>query len=175
MSSTLRGTDRPGRLRRSGMAALVALAALSLPACATFAEYDSEQDFGLGVRGQVSLDRVFSPETTMGDATLSRLEIAGSLHRFTPGAATLLIGNTDLILPLVGFADGSARLYTGAGLHLARLAIGDATDLSVGANLLGGVRFEHRTVAPFFEVRGGIGDYGSLSALAGLRFFTGFE
>jgi hypothetical protein len=174
MSSTLRRTDRPGRLRRSGVAALVTMAALSLPACATFAEYDSEQDFGLGIRGQVPLERVFSPEGTMGDATVSRLELAGSLHRFTPGDATLLIGNTDLILPLVGLADGSARLYTGAGLHLARLSIGDASDTSVGANLLGGVRFEHRAVAPFFEVRGGIGDYGSLSALAGIRFLTGF-
>lgn len=175
MSFVFFSTQRRGGLRRLGTFAVIAIAALSLPACATFAEYDSDHDFGLGVRGQIPLDRVLSSDGTMGDATISRLELAGSLHRFTPGDATLLIGSTDLILPLVGIADGSARLYTGAGLHLARLAIGDATDLSVGANLLGGVRFEHRVVAPFFEVRGGIGDYGSLSALAGIRFLTGFE
>lgn len=149
----------------------LAFAAL-LPACATFAEYDSAQDAGLGIRGQLPLTRIISPESSLGGATANRLEIAGSLHRFTPGASTLVVGSTDLVLPLFPLADGQARTYVGAGAHLGRLSppSGDATT-QVGVNVMGGVRFDRRTLAPFFEVRGGAGGYGALSAVLGLRLF----
>jgi len=159
------------RTARTGLLLLAALALL--PGCATFAEYDSDQDFGIGIRGQVPLERILSPEGAVGGAATSRMEIAGSLHRFTPGPANLLVASADLMVPLVGLADGAARLYTGGGVHLGRLSVNDDSDLKAGATLLGGVRFQHRVVAPFFEVRGGIGGYSSLSAMAGVRFFSG--
>jgi hypothetical protein len=163
-----------GRVRSSARGALALLAAVALlPGCATFAEYDSDQDFGIGIRGHLPLERVISTEGTLGEATASRLELAGSLHRFSPGPANLVIGSADLVLPLVAIGDGAARLYTGGGVHLGRLSVGDDSDLKAGATLLGGLRFQHRVAAPFFEVRGGIGGYSSLSAMAGLRFFTG--
>ncbi len=147
-------------------------AAFLVSGCATFAEYDSDQDIGFGIRGQVPLERVFSPEGSIGGATVSRLEIAGSLHRFSPGDDTLLIGSTDLVLPLFSLADGQARTYVGGGLHLGRRSfdVGGA-DTSLGANLMGGVRFDRRAFAPYFEVRGGIGGYSSLSAMLGVRLF----
>lgn len=142
--------------------------------CATFAEYDDDQKFGLGIRGELPMTRVISPEGRMSGATASRLEVHGSLHRFTPGDATLVVANGDVVLPLIPLADGAARLYTGAGVHLGRISSDgdDDGNLKVGANLLGGLRFEHRRVSPFFEVRGGAGGYSSLSALAGVRFLS---
>jgi hypothetical protein len=170
----------PSRSVRRGLPGFLVLATLVLGGCATFAEYDSELDFGLGVRGELPMDRVLTPTGTAGGATVHRLEMAGSLHRFTPGDATVLMGSGDVILPLVRMADGAARLYTGAGVHLGRRSVdvpvqdggGTASSVSGGATLLGGVRFEHQGVAPFFEVRGGIGGYSSLSAMAGIRFLS---
>lgn len=106
-----------------GALALLAVVAL-LPACATFAEYDSDQDFGIGIRGHLPLTRVLSPEGSVGEATASRLELGGSLHRFTPGPNELVIGSADLVLPRVAGGDGAARLYTGAGAHSSLSAMG---------------------------------------------------
>jgi hypothetical protein len=158
---------RPGRR----LLPLLALAAF-LPACATFAEYDSSQDLGLGVRGQVPLTRIISPEGSVSGSTASRLEIAGSLHRFTPGESTLVVASSDLVLPLFRLADGQARTYVGGGAHLGRVSppSGD-TSTEAGLNLMGGVRFERRAFAPFFEVRGGVGGYSELSAVLGVRLF----
>jgi hypothetical protein len=153
-------------------APFAAVAALLVSGCATFGEYDSDHDFGFGVRGQVPLERVFSPEGGLGGATVSRLEIAGSLHRFSPGDDTILIGSTDLVLPLFPLADGQARTYVGGGLHLGRRSFdAGGTDTELGANLMGGVRFDRRAFAPYFEVRGGVGGYSSLSAMLGVRLF----
>jgi len=175
-ASPLRATSGSslGRVRSSARGALALLAAVALlPGCATFAEYDSDQDFGIGIRGHLPLERVISTEGTVGEATASRLELAGSLHRFSPGPFNLVIGSADLVLPLVAIGDGAARLYTGGGVHLGRRSDGDDSNLEAGATLLGGLRFQHPVAAPFFEVRGGIGGYSSLSAMAGLRFLTG--
>ncbi len=173
----------PHRSRPRPNPALLTLAlgtAMALAGCATFAEYDSDHDFGLGIRGELPMERILQPAGSMGGATTRRLEVAGSLHRFTPGNATIVVGSGDVVLPLVRMADGAARLYTGAGVHLGRRSVevpaadggGTSSDLRAGATLLGGLRFEDQRVGPFFEVRGGIGGYSSLSALAGVRFLT---
>lgn len=173
--------SRPTRpTRKPALLTLALGTAVALAGCATFAEYDSDQDFGLGIRGELPMERILQPSTSVGGATTQRLEVAGSLHRFTPGNATVVVASGDVILPLVRMADGAARLYTGAGVHLGRRSEdlpaseggGTSSSLRGGATLLGGLRFEDQRVGPFFEVRGGVGGYSSLSALAGVRFLT---
>lgn len=150
------------------------LSVLLLPGCATFVEYGSESSFGIGARGNVPLGRILSPEGRMGDATVSRLELAGSVHRFWPEGADYTEANLDLILPLLSLGDGAARTYVGGGLHLGRISpdVGE-TDTELGVNLLGGVRFDRRAVAPFFEIRGAMGGYDQLSAAFGVQLFGG--
>lgn len=152
----------------------LALAALLLPACATFVEYGSESSFGIGARGSVPLGRVLSPEGRMGDAAVSRLELAGSIHRFWPDNADYTEANLDLLLPLFAVGDGAARTYVGGGLHLGRISpdVGE-TESELGVNLFGGFRFDRRAVAPFFEVRGALGGYDQLSAAFGVQLFGG--
>jgi hypothetical protein len=150
------------------------LSLLVLPGCAAFVEYGSESSFGIGARGNVPLGRILSPEGRVGDATVSKLELAGSIHRFWPDAADYTEGNLDLILPLFAVGDGAARTYVGGGLHVGRISpdVGE-TSTDLGVNVLGGVRFDRRAVAPFFEVRGALGGYDQLSAVLGVQLFGG--
>ncbi len=158
-------TSAPLRSRPLAFALFTACALILLPACATFGEYDSDQGFGIGVRGQVPLERVSGADD-------SRFELAGDLHLFSPSEGSLVIGSADVILPAFRLAEGNARSYVGGGVHLGRLSpdVGDS-NYRAGINLIGGVRFQRRAFAPFAEVRGGLGGYSSLSALVGVRLF----
>lgn len=159
---------------RSTWIPLLLATSLLLPGCATFVEFGSESSFGVGARGNIPLGQILSPEGRVGDAAVSRLELSGSVHRFWPDRGDYTEGNLDLILPLVPLGDGAARLYLGGGLHLGRVApdVGE-TSTKVGANVLGGLRFERRALAPFLEIRGAVGGYEQLSAAFGLQLFGG--
>jgi hypothetical protein len=156
-----------------GAAALaLALILVSTPGCAVFVEYGSESQMGVGLRGTVPMDRIISREDQAGGGTLSRLEIAGSGHRSWPSDGTWTQGSAEAVLPLFRLAEGQARAYAGAGMHLASFSpdVGDS-DTTLGGNLVGGIRFERRVLAPMFEVRGYVGGTGQLSALAGVHLF----
>jgi hypothetical protein len=147
---------------------------LLLSGCAAFVDYGSESSFGIAARGNLPLGRVLSPEGSVGGATVSRLELAGSLHRSWPDNGTYTEGNVDLVLPLTTLGGGAARSYLGGGLHVGRVSpeVGDdRTEL--GVNVLAGVRFDRRVAAPFFEVRGALGGYDQLSAAVGVQLFGG--
>lgn len=152
----------------------LALVTLLLPGCATFVEYGSESSFGIGARANMPLGRILSPEGGMSNATVSRLELAATVHRAWPDRADYTQGSLDLILPLVAMGDGAARTYLGGGLNVGRLSpdVGES-NTELGVNLLGGVRFQRRAVAPFFEVRGTTGGYDQLSAAFGVQLFGG--
>ena len=160
------------RRRRSLMPLLVlALVIPALSGCWAFVGYDADQSLGAGVRGQVALDRVLPGAEEDGFAT--RLNVAGGVHLFSPGDDEVLQGNVDLILPLFGLGDGAARSYAGSGLSMARVSAGtDDSSWDAGLNLFGGVQFEGRAFAPFFEARGGIGGATPFTALVGVRLFS---
>lgn len=140
--------------------------------CAAFAEYGSETEFGLGVRGNAGLDRVIPGET--GDAALSRMEGSASLHQFWMDGADYTEANLDVLLPLVPLGGGAARTYVGTGVNLGRISpeVG-SSDTDVGLNLIGGVRFQRRAFAPFFELRGSVGGQDQLSGLVGVQLTGG--
>lgn len=154
---------------------LVALLLLALlPGCATFVEFGSETDAGIGARGNIPLGQVLSADDRRGAGAISRLELAVSAHHFFPSGADYTEANADLLLPLLRIGDGAARTYAGTGLHIGRLSpdLG-GSDTKIGLNLLGGVRFDRRLFAPFFEVRGSVGGVDQLSAAAGLQIYGG--
>jgi hypothetical protein len=163
----------PQTSRSLGAVCLVLLLAIA-PGCATFAEYGSEQKFGVGVRGNVALDRVVPGDEGIANATLARLELNGSVHRFFPSEGTWTEANADMLLPLIRVGGGAARTYVGTGLSFGRFEpdVGPS-DTKLGANLIGGLRFEQRTLAPFFEVRGSLGGAEQLSAVLGFQLFGG--
>lgn len=145
----------------------------SLPACATFVEYGSEADFGIGARGNLPLGQILTEEDQRGAGAISRLELSGSLHQFFPSQADDYVEmNADLLLPLIRLGD--ARSYVGTGLNVGRLSpeVG-SSDTKVGINLIGGLRFDRPTMAPFFEVRGSAGGLDQLSVAAGVQLFGG--
>ncbi len=140
--------------------------------CAAFAEYGSDTGMGLGVRGNAPLDRVIPGET--GDGALSRMEGAASLHRFWMDNGAYTEANLDVLVPLLRLGDGAARSYAGGGLHLGRFSpdVGN-NDTKLGLNLIGGVRFERRAFAPFFELRGSVGGSDQLSGVVGVQLTGG--
>jgi hypothetical protein len=142
--------------------------------CATYGEYGSETEFGLGVRGNVGVDRFISDEAGAGAGTLSRLELNGSVQRSWISQGRWTEANGDVLLPMIRVGGGAARTYVGTGLHLAQFDpdVG-STQSDVGLNLIGGLRFEQRTFAPFFEVRGSAFGVDQLSAVAGVQLFGG--
>jgi len=150
---------------------LLAAFAFLLAGCATFVEYGSETDFGVGVRGTLPLERVVSDDP---GALVSRLELAGSFHRGWPTAGSWTEGNLDLLLPLFPLGGEGARSYVGTGLHVGRLNpdLGDSST-KVGANFIGGVRFQQRGFAPFVELRGSAGGADQLSGVLGIQFLRG--
>lgn len=163
------------RLRCRGPLIGAVLLFVFLPGCTAFVQYGSETDFGLGVRGSLPMDRVLGRDEGPGAGALSRLELAGSLSRSWPTAASWTEGSLDALVPLFRLADGGARTYAGAGVHLGRIHpdVADAdTETKFGGNLVGGIRFEQR-IAPLFEVRASLGGIDQLSALAGVQFFGG--
>jgi len=101
-----------------------------------------------------------------------RVGVAGGLHFFSPSDGDVLEGNVDLLLPLFRLGDGAARSYVGSGLSLARVSGPEDSSWDPGLNLLGGVQFERRAFAPFFEARGAIGGATPFSALVGVRIFS---
>jgi hypothetical protein len=145
-----------------------------LPGCAAFVQYGSDTDGGIGVRGNLPLGQVISQEDQRGERAVSRLEMAVSAHQFFPSAGDYTEANVDLLLPLVLLGDGAARTYVGSGLHVGRFSpdLG-GSDTRVGLNLLAGLRFDRRVMAPFFEVRGSLGGTDQLSALVGVQIFGG--
>lgn len=145
-----------------------------LTGCAAFGAYGGESGAGFGLRGNLPLGRVLSPESGVGNATVSRLELAGSLQRFQPEGTVYTEGTLDLLLPLVALGDGAARTYVGAGVHLGRFSpeVGESRT-EAGASILGGLRFDRRALAPFAEVRASTGGYDQLSVLVGLQLFGG--
>ncbi|TVP55685.1 MAG: hypothetical protein EA351_10110 [Gemmatimonadales bacterium] len=163
--------NRP--LRPLSIAAIL-LIFLLLPACATFVEYGSDTDFGIGARGNLPLGQLLTGEDQRGASAISRLEFAGSIHQFFPSGADYTEVNADLLLPLFRLGDGAARSYVGSGIHLGRISpdVG-GSDSKLGLNLIGGVRFNRPTMAPFFEVRASVGGVDQLSAVAGLQLFGG--
>ena len=153
---------------------LTALLLVLLPGCATFVEYGSETDAGIGVRGNLPLGQVLTAEDRRGAGAISRLELAVSAHHFFPSGADYTEANADLLLPLLRVGDGAARTYAGTGIHVGRLSPdGASSDSKVGLNLLGGVRFDRPLFAPFFEVRGSLGGMDQLSAAAGFQIYGG--
>lgn len=165
-------------MRRPTPSAILFLSSLALlaflPGCAAFLEYGSDMDAGIGVRGNVPLGQVVSREDERGERAISRLELAVSAHQFFPSGADYTEANADLLLPLIALGDGAARTYVGTGLHVGRFSpdVG-SSDTNVGLNLLGGVRFDRRVMAPFFEVRGSLGGTDQLSVVAGVQIFGG--
>jgi hypothetical protein len=145
--------------------------AFLLAGCATFVEYGSETDFGVGVRGVLPLERVVSDDP---GALVSRLELAGSFHRGWPSAGSWTEGNLDLLLPLFPLGGEGARSYVGTGIHVGRLNpdLGESST-KVGANFIGGVRFQQRGFAPFVELRGSAGGADQLSGVLGIQFLRG--
>lgn len=157
------------------MLALSSLALLAfLPGCAAFLQYGSDMDAGIGVRGNIPLGQIISQEDRPGERVVSRLEMAVSAHHFFPSGADYTEANADLLLPLVPLGDGAARTYVGSGIHVGRLSpdLGDS-DTRVGLNVMGGLRFDRRLMAPFFEIRGSVGGTDQLSAVAGVQIFGG--
>lgn len=165
-------SSRPVRMASAGL--MVAFALMVLPSCMAFVEYGSETDFGVGVRGSVPMDRVFARDDGTGSGALSRVELAGSLSRAFPTDASWTEASADAIVPLIRLGDGAARMYVGGGLHLGRLDpdVGDA-DTKFGANLIGGLRFEQRFLAPQFEIRGSLAGADQLKALIGVQLVGG--
>lgn len=165
-------------MRRPTSPSFLALSSLALlaflPGCAAFLQYGSETDAGIGVRGNLPLGQVVSQEDQRGERVVSRLEMAVSAHRFFPSGGDYTEANADLLLPVLMVGGGAARTYVGSGLHVGRFSpdIGDS-DTRVGLNLLAGLRFDRRIMAPFFEVRGSVGGTDQLSALAGVQIFGG--
>lgn len=145
---------------------------VSTPGCAVFVEYGSESELGVGLRGTVPMDRIISREDAAGGGTLSRMEVTGSGHRSSPSGGTWTQGSAEAVFPLFALAEGQARSYAGAGLHLASFDpdVG-GSDTTLGGTLVGGIRFDRRTLAPLFEVRGSLGGADQLSALAGVQLF----
>ncbi len=154
------------------LTALFFLAAL--PGCATFVEYGSDTSAGIGVRGNLPLGEVLTSEDQRGTQAISRLELAVSGHHYFPSGADYTEGNADLLLPLIPLGDGAARTYVGSGIHVGRWSpdVG-SSDTRVGLNVIGGVRFDRRVMAPFFELRGSVGGTDQLSAAAGIQIFGG--
>jgi hypothetical protein len=150
---------------------LLAAFAFLLSGCATFVEYGSETDFGVGVRGVLPMERVVSDDP---GALVSRLELAGSFHRGWPAAGSWTEGNLDVFLPLFRLGGEDARSYVGTGLHVGRLNpdLGDSST-KVGANFIGGVRFQQRGFAPFVELRASAGGADQLSGVLGVQFLRG--
>jgi hypothetical protein len=159
------------RINQSLRLPLMAAFVFLLAGCATFAEYGSETDFGVGVRGVLPLERVVSDDP---GALVSRLELAGSFHRGWPAAGSWTEGNLDLFLPLFRLGGEDARSYVGTGLHVGRLNpdVGGSST-RVGANFIGGVRFQQRGFAPFVELRGSAGGADQLSGVLGIQFLRG--
>ncbi len=159
-----------GSLRLASVLLLLPL----LPGCAAFGAYGSDSRAGFGVRGNVPLGRVLSPESSMGEATVSRLELAASVQRFQPEGTDYTEAGLDLILPLVSLGSGAARTYVGGGVHLGRFSPDEGeTRTEGGASILGGIRFDRRALAPFGEARLTTGGYDQLTVLVGLQFFGG--
>lgn len=120
------------------------------------------------------MDRFVPADEGAGSRTLSRLELAGSLQRSWPPDASWTAGNVDGVLPLIRLGEGAARTYVGTGLHLGRLELdGGGSDTRLGLNLIGGLRFEQRFLAPRFEVRGSVGGIDQLSAVIGVQLVGG--
>lgn len=160
----------PGSRRTLPSLLILPAVALCLTGCFAFAEYDADRSFGVGVRGQVDLDRVLPMDRDEdGGGLASRLGVAGGIHLFTPDEGDVLQANVDLMVPLLRLGDGAARSYAGTGVSLARISSGDDPSWDPGLNLLGGVQFERRTFAPFFEARGGLGGATTFSAVVGVR------
>lgn len=148
---------------------LVAAFAFLSTGCATFVEYGSETDFGVGVRGTLPLERIVSEDPGM---LVSRLELAGSFHRGWPSAGTWTEGNLDLLFPLIELGGEGARSYVGAGIHAGRMNPDEGESRTkLGANFIGGVRFQQRGFAPFVELRGSAGGADQLSGVLGVQFF----
>jgi hypothetical protein len=145
-----------------------------LPGCAAFVQYGSDTGGGIGVRGNIPLGQVVSTEDRRGGGAISRLELAVSAHHFFPSNADYTEANVDLLLPVLLLGDGAVWTYAGTGLHAGRFspAVG-SSDTRIGLNVLGGLRFERRLMAPFFEVRGSLGGTDQLSAVAGVQIFGG--
>ncbi|TVR62851.1 MAG: hypothetical protein EA422_10610 [Gemmatimonadales bacterium] len=149
---------------------LIPFLSLAVTGCFAFVEYDADRSFGAGVRGQVSLDRVLPTDRDEdGGGFASRMGVAGGIHFFTPSEGDVLQANADLMVPLIRLGDGAARSYAGTGVSLARTSAGGDSSWDPGLNLLGGVQFERRTFAPFFEARGGLGGAATFSAVVGVR------
>lgn len=152
---------------------LLPVLALSTTGCFAFAEYDADRSFGAGVRGQVALDRVLPMDREEDNGGLvGRMGVAGGVHFFTPEDEDVLEANLDLVVPLVRLGGGAARSYAGGGASLARISSAGDRSWDPGVSLFGGVQFERRTFAPFFEARGGLGGATTFSALVGVRIFS---
>jgi|GEM_PF-2068871 len=163
-------TSGSRRQTPSLLLALLPILALVMTGCFAFAEYDADRSFGAGVRGQVALDRILPMDREEdGGGLASRVGVAGGIHLFTPDGGDVLETNVDLVLPLLGLGGGAARSYAGTGVSLARISAGGDSSWDPGLNLFGGVQFERRTFAPFFEARGGLGGGTTFSALVGVR------
>ena len=148
---------------------LLAAFAFLFAGCATFVEYGSDTDVGVGMRGTLPLDRIVSDDPGV---LVSRLELVGSFHRGWPTAGTWTEGNLDLLFPLVELGGEGVRSYVGTGIHMGRLnrEVGESRT-RIGANFIGGVRFQQRGFAPFVELRGSAGGADQLSGVLGVQFF----
>lgn len=128
----------------------------------------TEQDFGVGGRVAFGLSEL-APE----------LEGAAEFNLFFPDGPTdfwEINGNILYAFPLRNTR--SVLPYAGGGLNIARIDFdspGDEDEFrdentEVGLNLLGGVRFPSRTVAPYVEARGVISDADQLVFTFGVLF-----
>jgi hypothetical protein len=155
-------------------APLVLLVALfTLPACSTFVHYGSETELGFGARAHIPMESLIS-EDEEGTRTISRFEFAPSIYRGSPQGANWTEANADFLLPLFRLVEGQARAYAGAGVGVGRLSVDEVgSTTEVGANIIGGVRFERRTFAPFAEARGSVGGTGQLGVVVGVQLFGG--
>ncbi len=69
--------------------------------------------------------------------------------------------------------ESSAVPYAGAGLHIGRLSVGNASDTEVGLNLLGGVHFPLGALRGFGEAKLGLGGADQFVIAGGVMFGGG--
>lgn len=145
-----------------GVIALVGLAAVPAAAQAQQVKpfnigvqgsYGSDSDFGVGVRYENSLNRLFPSMP---------LRFIGSFDWFFPDEGGF--GGVDVtyfeinanVAYAIPMANSPLRPYAGGGLNYARASVEvggtDVSDSQVGLNLLGGIRFGGK-LSPFVEGR----------------------
>ena len=142
----------------AGAVMLLALPTQSYAQFGVQASWGSDSDFGLGARAALAV-----PSVHRGFEAI----LSADYFFIDCDDCSYIEINANGALNL---ASESLNPYVGAGLNIARGAVGDFSNTEVGLNLLGGLKFPGASMTPFAEARLTVGGGEQFVITGGILF-----